>query len=169
MPYRVVAESTEAPALSGALLYEVQLWPHQSLTGTGFVWVIGLSFGMVCLPLLALVGTIALWGILPFAMGAVALLWCGLQRSWRDRDILETFRLTAEAATLQRREADGTERDWQANPYWVRVKRHEKVGRVEDYLTLEGGDRVVEIGAFLTPGERRRLEDDLVRALNRAA
>lgn len=168
MPYLVVTDRTEAPASSGAFLYEVHLWPHQSLTGTGFVWVIGLSFGMICLPLLALLGTIALWGILPFALGAVALLWFGLQRNWRDRDILETFVLTPEAAKLQRREADGTAKDWTANPYWVRVKRHEKVGRIEDYLTLEGGNRVVEIGAFLTPGERRRLENDLVRALNRA-
>ncbi len=169
MPYRVVTDRTEAPASPGAFLYEVQLWPHQSLTGTGFVWVIGLAFGMICLPLIALLGSIVLWGILPFAMGSVALLWFGLKRSWRDRDILETFVLTADAASLSRREADGTEKDWTANPYWVRVKRYEKVGRIEDYLTLEGGSRVVEIGAFLMPGERRRLEQDLVRALNRAA
>lgn len=169
MPYRVVTDDREAPASTGAFLYEIHLWPHQSLTGTGFVWVVGVSFGMVCLPLLALLGTVVLWGILPFAMGAVALLWFGLKRSWHDRDILETFTLRPGAATLRRRDADGTRRDWQANPYWVRVKRHGRVGRIEDYLTLEGGTRVVEIGAFLTPGERRKLEDDLVRALNRAA
>ncbi len=169
MPYRVITDHTEAPASSGAFVYEIHLWPHQSLTGTGFVWVIGISFGMVCMPLVALVGSVVLWGILPFAMAAIAILWFGLQRNWRDRDILETFRLTPETATLERREPNGTKKDWQANPYWVRVKRHEKVGRVEDYLTLEGGSRIVEIGAFLTPGERRSLENDLVRALHRAA
>ena len=169
MPYEVVTDRREAPASSGAFLYEIHLWPHQSLTGRGFVWVIGISFGMVCMPLVALLGTIVLWGILPFAMGAVALLWFGLQRSWRDRDILEAFTLTPDAATLERREPDGTVKDWRANPYWVRVKRHDKVGKIEDYLTLEGGPRPVEIGAFLTPGERRKLEDDLVRALHRAA
>ena len=30
-----------------------------------------------------------------------------------------------------------------------------------DYLTLEGGPRVVEIGAFLTPEERQSLEAEL--------
>ena len=83
-------------------------------------------------------------------------MWFGLKRSWRDRDIVETFALTQETATLTRREPDGTIRDWPTNPYWMRVERHERVGMIEDYLTLEGGPRSVEIGAFLTPEERRR-------------
>ena len=45
--------------------------------------------------------------------------------------------------------------------------RHPMVGKVEDYLTLQGGPREVEIGAFLTPPERRALEDRLVAALHR--
>lgn len=167
MPYVVTTDTIEAPVSPGASLYEVRLWPHQSLTGTGFVWVIGILFGLAMLPLLALLGTTALWGILPFAVGAVAALWWSIHRNWRDRDIVETFTLTAARAHLTRREPDGRELDWEANPFWVRVKRHEKVGRVEDYLTLQGGPREVEIGAFLTPPERRALEDRLVAALHR--
>lgn len=158
----------EAPASPGALLYEVRLWPHQSLTGTGFVYVIGLLFGLAMLPLLALLGRTALWGILPFAMGAVAALWWSIHRNWRDRDIVETFTLTPERAHLIRQEASGRRLDWEANPYWVRVKRHPKIGRVEDYLTLQGGPREVEIGAFLTPPERRALETRLNTALRMA-
>ncbi|CTQ32894.1 DUF2244 domain-containing protein [Jannaschia rubra] len=168
MPYKVLTDLQQAPASPGAFLFQVQLWPHQSLTGTGFVWVMGLFFGLISLPLIALVGTVVMWGILPFAMGAVALLWLSLHRNWRDRDILETFSLTPDAAMLVRRDPDGTERAWKANPYWVRVERHEKVGQVEDYLTLTGGERVVELGAFLTPEERRALEGRLLVALSRA-
>ena len=172
MPIKVITDSSEkAPALSGAsssVLLSLELWPHQSLTPNGFVVMIGATFGMLMIPLVGLIGTAALWGILPFVIGALALLWFGLKRSWRDRDILETFEITREAATLTRRDPNGTERNWTANPYWIRVERHEKVGMIEDYLTLEGGPRPVEIGAFLTPDERRGLERRLLRAIGAA-
>ncbi len=91
MPYEVTVDRQQAPASSGALLYEVRLWPHQSLTGTGFVWIIGGTSVMAMLPLVALLGTVALWGILPFAMISVVALWWSLNRSWQDRDILEVL------------------------------------------------------------------------------
>lgn len=169
MPIRVITDTTqEAPALSGAsssVVLSLELWPHQSLSPVGFVVMIGATFLMLMLPLVALIGTAVLWGILPFVLGALSLLWFGLKRSWRDRDILETLELTSNAVTLTRRDPDGSLRDWTANPYWMRVERHERVGMVEDYLTLEGGPRQVEIGAFLTPEERRDLERRLLRAI----
>ena len=157
-----------APASSGAVRFQVRLWPHQSLSGTGYVWVMGLMASFAMMPLVALVGTVALWGMIPFAMGAVAALAFSLRRSWRDRDIVETFTLTRGRAALVRVEPDGRRLEWEANPHWVRVVRHPKVGRVEDYLTLRGGPREVEIGAFLTPPERRALEGRLAAALSRA-
>ena len=170
MPYEVVG-TIEAPASPGASPpgrhLTVRLWPHSSLTPQGFVVFVGTTFAMLCIPLVGLLGTVVMWGVLPFAMTALALLWFGLKRSWRDRSILETFDLTEEAATLVRREPNGTVRDWSANPYWVRVELHAKDGPVEDYLTLEGGPRPVEIGAFLTPEERRALRAVLRGALAR--
>ena len=168
MPYEVVHRNLEAPASSGAFVLAVRLWPHSSLSPRGFVWAIGLAYGLLSIPLLALLGTAALWGILPFALAAVALLWLALKRSWRDRTILETFELTHDAARLTRRDPDGRARDWEANPYWVRVEMHAKAGPVVDYLTLEGGPRSVEIGAFLTPAERRDLRELLRLGLGAA-
>jgi uncharacterized membrane protein len=167
MPYKVTIDRQEAPATSGASVYQVELWPHQSLTGRGFVWIIGATFAMAMLPLLALVGTVVLWGILPFAMISVAALWWSLNRSWRDRDILETFTVSPDIARLTRQQPDGTLLDWEANPYWVRVRRQDRVNRIVDYLTLEGGPRDVEIGSFLTPAERRELLSNLEGALHR--
>ena len=165
MPFRVTKDIEEAPARSGAFAFEVELWPHQSLTGTGFVWVIGITFAMACIPLVGLLGTVVFLAILPFAMISVGALWWSIQRNWRDRDIYETFAMTRERARLVRIDPGGRRRDWEANPYWMRVERHEKVGQIEDYLTLGGGSREVEIGAFLTPAERRDLERRLLVAL----
>ena len=107
MPWKVTTDRKEAPASSGAFLYEIRIWPHQSLTGTGFVWVIGIMFSLALMPLFALLGTKALWGILPFAMGAIGALWWSIHRNWHDRDIVETFTLTPERAHLDRLEASG--------------------------------------------------------------
>lgn len=171
MPYEIVQANREAPATSGASDPEtdlsVRLWPHSSLSPEGFVTFVGVTFAMLCIPLVGLIGTVALWGVLPFAFGTLGALWFGLKKSWRDREILETFDLTSHTATLVRREPNGTVRDWTANPYWVRVELHAKDGPVEDYLTLEGGPRPVEIGAFLTPEERRDLRGVLLGALAR--
>ncbi|WP_245947434.1 DUF2244 domain-containing protein [Jannaschia seohaensis] len=147
------------------MLLELELWPHQSLTPKGFVIMIGGTFAMLMVPLVGLIGTAVLWGVLPFMLLVLGALWYGLQRSWRDRDILERFELTAESARLTRRDPDGSTRDWEANPFWMRVERHDKVGSIEDYLTLEGGSRSVEIGSFLTPEERRGLERRLLNAI----
>ncbi|WP_308915230.1 DUF2244 domain-containing protein [Jannaschia sp. LMIT008] len=171
MPFRII-EPDQAPASPGAFSsggtddrLTIRLWPHSSLTPEGFVGMIGVSFAMLCIPLLGLIGTAALWGILPFAIGTLGLLWLGLKRSWRDRSIEETFELTPREAHLTRRDPDGRIRDWRANPYWVRVEMSHEDGPVEDYLTLQGGPRPVEIGAFLTPEERRALRDTLQAAL----
>ncbi|UWQ20328.1 DUF2244 domain-containing protein [Jannaschia sp. W003] len=149
-------------------MLRLSLWPHQSLPPVGFVWAIGVALAVISLPLLALVGTAALWGILPFALGAVGILWLALKRSWRDRRILETFALTRERASLRREAANEAAREWEANPYWVRVELRHEGGPVEDYVTLEGGPRAVEIGAFLTPSERRELAAVLREGLRAA-
>lgn len=172
MPYEVTIDRQEALASPGAsaseaAIYEVRLWPHQSLTSLGFVWIIGGAYVMTSLPLIALLGTSALWGILPFALFPVTALWWSVHRNWRDRDIEETLTVTPETARLIRRDPNGRLRDWEANPYWVRIKRHDKVDRIEDYLTLEGGPRRVELGSFLTPGERRYLLSRVETALRR--
>jgi uncharacterized membrane protein len=169
MPWTVVNDTIGAPEMSGAPLiegrFEVELWPHRSLTPEGFVAMIGGSFGMLCIPLIGLLGTVALWGILPFAMGVLGLLWLAMRRSLKDRDIHERLTVTADEALLVRRDPDGGLRDWAANPYWVRIEMHDRVGSIHDYLTLEGGPRSVEIGAFLTPGERRLLRERLLGVL----
>lgn len=171
MPYEIVGRTRGSTASQGAppsgQQLSIRLWPHSSLSAEGFVVFIGTTFAMLCIPIVGLIGTAVLWGILPFALGTLGLLWFGLKRSWRDRDILETFDLTETAATLVRRDPNGAVRDWTANPYWVRVELHPKDGPVEDYLTLEGGPRPVEIGAFLTPEERRDLRGILRDALSR--
>lgn len=157
MPYEWLPPENDAERL--------HLWPWRSLPRRGFVWFIAATAGLITLPLLAVLGTRVLWGLLPFLVLAVGGIWWALQKSWRDGEILEDLQISPDRITLSRYGPGKKRQDWQANPHWVRVSRYETGGPVPQYLTLSGGPREVEIGSFLTPDERLRLEWELRRKL----
>ena len=135
------------------------------VTLISFVTFIGITCGMLAIPLVGLLGSKALWGLLPFMAAAVGGVWIALNRSWQAGDIAEDLSLAPERAVLLHRAADGTEQRWEANPYWVSVHLHATGGPVPNYLTLRGGDREVEIGRFLSEDERVALARELTAAL----
>ncbi len=143
----------------------LHLWPHRSLTQRGFVGFVGLTAGLIALPALAVVGSPVLWALLPFLLAALWAIWFALRKNARDREILEELTLTPAEVRLSRR-GPGGRQDWAANRHWVRVACHPRGGPVPQYLTLRGGPREVEIGAFLTEEERLALRDALTRALH---
>ena len=78
--------------------------------------------------------------------------------------MIEVLTLDANEAQLERRNANGTQQSWQCNRYWVTVELHTQDGPVPNYVTLRGGGREVEIGAFLSEDERKVLYDELRKA-----
>lgn len=144
----------------------LHLWPHRPLTQRGFVWFIGGTAALIAVPLIPLLGHPVLWMLLPFLSGAIAAIWLALRRNARDREIFEVLTLSPDSLHLRRQDRRGR-RDWQANPHWVHPHLHRQGGPVPNYLTLRGGPREVEIGAFLSEEERLALQDELAQALAR--
>jgi len=140
--------------------WQVSLWPYRSLLRKDFVLFMGATCLIVALPLLAI-----LWGLLPFFLAMIWALWFALNVSYRRGEVLEELTVTADRAHLVRHDPKGHVQDWEANRYWVSVHLHPDGGPVANYITLRGGPREVEIGAFLDAGERLALYDDLRRAL----
>ena len=173
MPVDVIRFDKGAPEDFGALLHDTHgpprlhlvIRPHQSLTPPGFVWFIGLTAGLLTLPLLMALGRPVLWGLLPFCLAAIAAIWWGLQRSWRDRALREDLVIWEGWMRLTHKTPGKAPLVWQANPYWVRLRRIPEGAKVPDYLTLQAEGRAVEIGAFLSPGERRDLHAFLEREM----
>ena len=120
---------------------------------------------LLALPLITQIGHPGLWVLLPCLLAALAGLWAALARNARDRAITEDVTLSAEDITLIRHGPHGRRQDWQANPHWLRLTLHESGGPVPQYLTLSGGGRVVELGAFLTAAERVALKGEIERLL----
>ncbi|MFD2738508.1 DUF2244 domain-containing protein [Sulfitobacter aestuarii] len=144
---------------------EMRLWPHQSLPPRGFAGFILATFILILIPVLALLGTVLLWGLLPFVLMAVGGIYYALRRNRHARQIEEILTLDADQARLSQRAPDGSLKTWQCNRYWVTVHKYEEDGPVPHYVTLRGEGREVEIGAFLSEEERIALFEDLQRHL----
>lgn len=147
---------------------ELHLWPHRSLPVRGYAWFIAGTFALVLVPLLAVLGSVLLWGILPFVLVALGGMWWALDRSRRDGQVIEVLTLTPDRVHLARRDPSGDLREWDCNRHWATAQLHASGGPVAQYVTLRGGGRTVEIGAFLSEDERLALYDDLVRVLGRS-
>lgn len=160
MPYEWLPPSAETPA-------RLHMWPYRSLPRRGFVGFIAATCALILVPMLAVLGSPVLWGVLPFFILAVGGIWYALSKSYRDGEIVEDLSFGAEALTLTRHGPRGRRQDWQANPHWVRLTLHPMGGPVPNYLTLSGNGRDVELGAFLSEDERVKLRDELQETLNR--
>lgn len=154
MPYEWLPPTPDTQA-------RLQLWPYRSLPRKGFVLFIGATCALILVPMLSVLGSPVLWGILPFFALAIWGLWAALSRSYRDGEIVEDLRLSRDNLSLTRHGPRGQRRNWQANPYWVTVHLHGSGGPVPNYLTLKGNGREVELGAFLSEEERIALRDEL--------
>ncbi len=144
-------------------LLALTLWPNRSLTRRGSGWLMGLLAAGLAVPLVPLSGTKAAWGLLPFLLAALVAMYLALRRSWLDGRLREELKLWPDLITVVRREPGGRVWRWHANPFWVRMKLADGA-KVEKYLTLSGNGREIELGAFLSPGERERLHADLQAA-----
>ena len=175
MPVDWLENRLEAPGTPGAFCHAdgaapalaLRLTPNRSLSAEGFVLFIALTCGLIAIPLISVLGTPVLWGVLPFFVLAVGGLWVAIARSNADGRLCEELTLWSDRIAIVRVNPRGPRQEWAANPHWVRVSLHPRGGPVENYLTLRGGGREVELGAFLSPWERADLSEALERALRR--
>lgn len=144
---------------------QLRLWPHQSLPPAGFVLFIGVTFALILVPLIPLLGTVLLWGILPFLLFALFGIWFAIHRNRLNAQIVEILDLSDTEAQLVRHGPHGQYAQWRCNRYWCEVSKYDRDGPVPHYVTLRGSGREVEIGAFLSQEERCALYDDLCREI----
>ena len=95
----------------------------------------------------------------------LALIWYFLERSYGDGRLREVLSIWDDHVELVRLNPRGPKQEWEANPHWVKVEIRPEGGPVENYVTLRGNQRTVEVGAFLSPEERDDLYHDLLREL----
>ena len=163
MPYEWTQDHTAARTS------RLRLWPYRSLPRKGFAAFILATFTLITIPLYPLLGTVVLWGVLPFLLLAVAGIWWALEASYRTADISEELTIDPETIHLVRTNPGGGVQQWDCNSYWAQAHMHPTGGPVAHYITLTGKGREVEIGSFLSEDERKSLYGELVEALKSAA
>lgn len=158
--YRV-SDRADAP------VYQTSIKPYRSLSNFGFGATIMFTACAFLLPLLAFLGTQALWTLLLFVGPAVAALWYFIRRNDKDRTISEDISLWPDLIAVHRHNPRKADQYWHANPYWVSVHIKD-TKKCPSYLTLKGAGREIELGAFLTIDERKDLEKDLRKEIAQA-
>ena len=152
------------PSPKPATDWTLSLWPYRSLLRRDFVLFMAATCLIIALPLVTVLGSAILWGLLPFLVLALGGIIFALDRNRKDNQILETLELGPEDALLTRSTARGARQSWSCNRYWTRVELRDN-GPVPNYVTLTGNGREVEIGAFLSEDERKDLYHELVRTI----
>ncbi|WP_171207701.1 MULTISPECIES: DUF2244 domain-containing protein [unclassified Ruegeria] len=148
---------------------ELRLWPHNSLPPRGAMGVVMGVFLFGLIPVLAMLGSAILWGLLPFLLITVLGLWLAIEMNYRARSISEVLTLSGTQARLVHHNPRKGDQIWTCNRYWARPEMHAKGGPVPHYVTLIGEGREVEIGAFLSEEERIALYDELTVKLRDGA
>lgn len=165
-PLRVApAPDTPGFAEGADPIARLTAWPYRSLPKRGFAFLIGMAYVLLLIPVSAFIGTIAIWWLLVPGLAAIAGLWWFIDKSFRDGEILEELDIWPDHIRLTRHGPHGKHAKWEANIHWVTTHIHHKGGPVVDYVTLKGGGREVEIGAFLHESERPQLHLELQQAL----
>jgi uncharacterized membrane protein len=142
------------------------LTPHRSLGPKGFMVLMSavclVSFGTGLLFYL-----IGAWPVVGFMGLDVALVYVAFKLNYRAARLYETVDLTQDALTVTRVQPSGKAQSWRFNPYWVRLKLKERIGRSSELSLASHGTRLV-IAAFLTDLEREDFAQALSAALSSA-
>ncbi|WP_170475700.1 DUF2244 domain-containing protein [Ruegeria arenilitoris] len=148
---------------------ELRLWAHNSLPPRGAMGVVLALFVFGLIPLFAVLGSVLLWGLLPFMLVTVLGLWLAFEMNYKSRDVTEILTLSDTQAHLVHHSPRKGDLEWSCNRYWTRPEMHAHGGPVPNYITLTGEGRQVEIGSFLSEEERVALYEDLVQKLRAPA
>jgi len=149
------------------VLFEARLSPYRSLSPAGFAIVMGVlatvSFAVGVSFLL-----MGAWPVFGFFGLDVALVWLAFRVNYRDARAYEDIRMTPHLLSVRQVSAEGTARETDFNPRWVRLEKTEDdlYGITRVALISRGISLIV--GAFLPPFYKRELAKHLGAALAEA-
>lgn len=154
------AGSCENPPRFSAILT-----PHRSLSHRGFT-ILMLFFAGVSVAAGTGFLLIGAWPVFGFFGLDIALLYWAFRRNYQDGMLREQVHITDTTLVVRKTFPRKAPEEWQFIPYWVRVELVENEALETCgplFLTSHGSK--LEIGAFLSPDERRDLAGALKSAL----
>jgi uncharacterized membrane protein len=160
------SNALEAPQTEPAL-FSALLTPHRSLSGTGFLVVMGVIAG-ISFAGGVLFLALGAWPIIPFLGLDLALIYWAFRASYRAAAAYEQVTVTPSELHVKKVSARGQVAEWSLNPVWVRLERetHEEFGLLKLFLVSRG--RKLPIAGFLGPEEKASFANALGDAIGEA-
>ncbi|MEM9618245.1 MAG: DUF2244 domain-containing protein [Pseudomonadota bacterium] len=150
----------------GRSFFDAVLYPNRSLPNSGFWLVMSVVIGANLL-FGTYFFTIGAWPVLGFCGLDIFAVWLAFKLSYRQGRLRERVRITDQEMLVARVLPSGHETRWRLQPYWTKVHIDRPVGHESQVkVTSKGGTLI--LGSFLSPAERGRFADALVRALGDA-
>ena len=151
----------------GDPLLSLTLWPHRSLEKTVIFKLIVIIYCVMLIPILPFLTLNTMLIFLPFSLLPMFLLYFCLHLNLKEAKLYESINIWPSLIEVRRYEANGNEKVWNANPYWTATKLYPQDQKVENYLTLRGNGREVELGSFLNPEERIEIKNKIDAIIQR--
>jgi uncharacterized membrane protein len=145
--------------------FERVLLPHRSLPSRNFHLLMGI-LGLLSLAVGIGFVSVGAWPVIGFFGLDVALVYLAFRLNYRSARQSETLRLAGNAFTVERVSVRGERREWQFQPFWLRVILEERTG-TSNRLFVASHGRALVIGDFVSPATRRELAQTIREALMR--
>ena len=138
--------------------FDLVLRPNMSLSRRGFFWLM-VFFTAISMIVGGYFWSLGAWPVFGFFGLDVALLYGAFRLNYRYGKRYETLSMADEKLVFSQVTALGTARQWEFDPYWVRVSLERFGAQGEDIgaLILSSHGKYVSVGAFLAPEERESL------------
>ena len=143
----MIGVQTGAIGVAKPLLFNVELFPHRSLSPRGFRLLIGgvAAIGLIVGGAFYLAGA---WPVIGFLGLEVVLLYTAFKISYNRARLSERVMLSENALLVRRVNPDRREQIWRFPPYWLRVTVPDPE-RSDSHLVLTSHGRRLTIGTFL--------------------
>ena len=146
--------------------FDLVLRPNMSLSRRGFFWLM-VFFTAISVIVGGYFWSLGAWPVFGFFGLDVALLYGAFRLNYRYGKRYETLSMAEEKLVFSQVTALGAARQWEFDPYWVRVSLERFGAQGEDIgaLILSSHGKYVSVGAFLAPEERESLAASLQATL----
>ena len=146
--------------------FDLVLRPNMSLSRSGFFWLMAF-FTAISVIVGGYFWSLGAWPVFGFFGLDVGLLYGAFRLNYRYGKRYETLSMAEEKLVFSQVTALGTARQWEFDPYWVRVTLERFGAQGEDVgaLILSSHGKYVSVGAFLAPEERESLAASLQATL----
>jgi uncharacterized membrane protein len=158
--------NSTGPAPADASVFRALLHPHRSLKPRGFL-ILMLTFGGASFVTGMVFLVMGAWPVTGFFGLDVLLVYIAFKLNYRAARAYELVELTPNALTLRQVSASGKTRDFEFNPYWVRLLLTERPDG-GTHLKIASHGRELEFARLLNDDERRDFANALKDALDAA-